>query len=211
MKRAASIRCATFALLLAFALPASADDDFIEVGFAGREVYAIDGTNGRRSTVRLGLDERVVAEAFAGEVGIVVTSDRLLGITVGGSWVEERWDTREVVPTNVEIEERVGLVLTDRRALALVGGRGRFSEERFRLRESIVDQRVGDAIAIVATDERVLGLSPSSTRFAVAKLEGSEQVESIRTSDVSGTVRTNRNLWSFSARGGSWSRRAIRN
>lgn len=184
-------------------------EDWIDVGRSGRELWAIDGASGRRSTLRLATDEAVLTEASGGGVAVFVTSDRALGISAGGGWAETRWGSQETVPNIAYSSERIGLVLTNRRILGIAFGRQRWAEERIRSQESISGSALGDSVAVVVTGDRALALAVGRSEFASLSLGAREVVQSVSASDRIGTVQTDRFLHTFSATRG-WSSTRVR-
>ncbi|HEB88846.1 MAG TPA: hypothetical protein ENI85_04675 [Deltaproteobacteria bacterium] len=177
--------------------------DVIAIERDGRDLFAFDALSGRRSAIRLEVDEEVFFERSRGRIGLVLTNRRALAVAPGVGWQELRYRLNEGAPKVGLVDDRVALAVTGRRALGFLG-RGIWVETRFSPQESAEALRVGSAAAVVATNRRALGLAPDLGRFVPTALQIREELESIRAEDTIVTLRTNRRILVFSAPRGIW-------
>ncbi len=178
--------------------------DVIAIERDGRDVYAFDALTGRRSKIRLELDEEVRFERSRGRIGLVLTDRRALGVAPGVGWQELRFRLHERAPEVGLVEDQIAVVVTDRRALGFVA-RGRWVQALFSPHEYTQALRVGSAAGVVATNRRALGLAPDLSRFVETDFQLKEELESAAAKDTLITLRTNRRIMVFSAPRGTWS------
>jgi len=185
--------------------------DILDVVLVDRELLAFDARSGGQRSVRLRLDESVVWKGVRGQVGVVITNERVLAIAAGSAaWQTEDKHLEEVLPTYALLGDRVALIITSRRAIGFDGATGNLIETSLGIREKVLGIRTGENVAVVATDRRALGLSPQVGGFFPTKLQLAERVESLDTSANLATLTTNRRVLIFRAPFGSWEERRRR-
>ena len=177
--------------------------DVIAIEIDDRDVFAFDALLGRRSSLRLEINEKILFSESRGRVGLLLTDRRALGVAPGIGFQEIRYRLDEGVPEIGLIEDRVALVVTEKRALGFVGATG-WVEERFTPQEIAEALRVGTAAGIVATNRRALGLAPDLSRFVSIAFRIKEKLESVSAQDTIVSVRTDRRILVFSAPRGIW-------
>jgi hypothetical protein len=177
--------------------------DVIAIERDGRDLYSFDALTGRRSRIRLEVDEEVYFDRSRGRIGMLLTDRRALAVAPGIGWQELRYQLQERAPDTALVENQVALVVTDRRALGFTD-RGSWIEERITAHESVEAIRVGSAAGVVATNHRALGLAPERRRFVVTDLQVKEKLESISAQGTLVTLRTSRRILVFSAPRASW-------
>ena len=178
--------------------------DVIAIERDGRDLYAFDALTGRRSKIRLEIDEELRFERSRGRVGLVLTDRRALAVAPGVGWQEVRFQLHERAPEVGLVDDQIAVVLTDRRALGFVA-RGSWVEALFSPHEYTQAVRVGSAAGVVATNRRALGLSPALSRFVETDFQLKEELESAAAQGTLITLRTNRRIIVFSAPRGVWS------
>jgi hypothetical protein len=178
--------------------------DVIAIERDGREFYSFDALTGRRSTFRLEVAEKVLFERTRGRIGVVLTDRRLLGVTLGTSWIEERLGLQEEPAERGLVEDRIALVVTNRRALAFTGS-GSWVEESFGPHEKASSVRAGSAAGVVTTNRRALGIGPGLGHFVSQGLRVREVLESVAAQDTLVTLRTDKRILVFSAPRATWS------
>lgn len=182
--------------------------DVIAIERDGRELFSFDAITGQRAGIRLEPTEEVLFEGSRGRVGVVLTNRRALGVTVGGSWREERVGVQEVPATTALVEDRLAILATNRRVLAFVASGASASsgwvEEGFSPSEEAVAIRAGAAVAVAVTNRHALGIAPGLTRFQSESMRVREQIESVRAQDTLLTIRTDLRILVFSGPRALW-------
>lgn len=177
--------------------------DVIAIERDGRQLYAFDALTGRRSVVRLEVAEEVLFERTRGRVGVVLTDRRVLGVTSGTPWLEQRLGLQEKPAERGLVEDRIALVVTNRRALAFTGSRG-WVEETFGPNEKASTVRAGTAVGVVTTNRRALGIAPGLGGFVTERLRVREVLEAVTVQDTLVTLRMDHRILVFSAPRSSW-------
>jgi len=210
------------ALLLAIGLlpaPASAQQtrpdadqlplgDLIEIVVLEDEILAVDAQGGGSPTVRRRLGEQVLWTGTRGLLGVVVTSERVLGIaTRSGSWQEVVYERGEPPPRGAELGDRVALVALPQRVLGFLGTASRFVEVRLGPQEDLRTLRVGANVAVVVTDREALGLSPDAGGFFPIRLQLKEKIGEVVARSNLATVHTNQRVLVFRSPTGTWAER----
>lgn len=178
--------------------------DVMAVERDGRDLFAFDGLSGLRSVIRLEVKEEVLFERTRGQVGLVLTNRRALGVAVGTGWRQLRLRLQETPATVGLVEDRIALVVTDRRALAF-SGPGGWVDEKFSPNEVASALRAGASAAVVTTNRRALGIGSNQPRFVSEDFRVREELESVTTRDTMITLRTDRRILVFSAPRANWS------
>jgi hypothetical protein len=208
-------------LLLAFALPpptyaqgfgtldAVPLTDLLEVVVLEGEILAIDANGGGQLSEELHLHEEVVWTGAQGSIGLVITNERLLAVSLGSSaWSEARFERTEVHPTHALLGDRVGLVVTNTRALGFESGSGQLFEYRLGPRERVLATRAGENVLVVVTSRKAIGLSPSGG-FAEMRLQLKEELRHVSVRSNVATVRTSRRLLIFRGPSRSWAEQKL--
>jgi hypothetical protein len=203
---AAAVAAATFGAARAQVPPEDVPlSDILDVVVIDRQVVAFDARTGGQRVEPLRREERVTWKGVRGQVGVVLTDERVLAIAAGsGAWQEADKRLDEKLPPSAILGDRVALVVTSLRAIGFDGGSGNLLETSLGPRERVLGSRTGENVAVVATDRRALGLSPQVGGFFPTKIELGERIESLDTSANLATLTTNRRVLIFRAPFGSW-------
>jgi hypothetical protein len=184
--------------------------DVLELVILDRELIAVDARGGGESTLSLLRAEQVLFSESRGEVGVVITNERLLAVSVNsGSWQETGWQRSETVPSHALLGGRVALAVTEKRAIGFDGRSGNLVESSFGPRERLVAQRVDENVALVVTDRRALGLSPWAGGFFATRLDLGDQIQEISVRANLATITTEHRLLMFRAPSGVWAERRL--
>jgi hypothetical protein len=182
--------------------------DTLEVLVLDRKLVAIDARHGGQREESLRLHEAVVWTGSRGDVGVVLTDERVLAVAGrSAAWQFEDFGREESAPERAVLGDRVALIVTSHRALGFNGGSGNLVESRLGIRENVIAQRAGENVAVVVTDRRALGLSPLVGGFFEAKILAAEKIESVTANANLATVTTNRRVLIFRATTGTWEER----
>ncbi|MDH3213306.1 MAG: hypothetical protein OEM05_12545 [Myxococcales bacterium] len=201
-------------LLLALAAPSHAQglDDFdavpltdvLEVIVLEGEILAIDANGGGQLSEDLHLAEEVLWTGARGRIGVVITNERLLAVSIGASsWREIRFERGEQYPSHALLGDRVGIAVTPRRAIGFESGSGQLFEYRLGPREGVLATRVGENVVVVVTSRKAVALSPSGG-FVETRLQLKEKLRDVRVRSNVATVRTDRRLLIFRGPTHSW-------
>ena len=183
--------------------------DLLEVLVLEGEVLAIDASGGGQLSQALHLQEEVLWTGARGRIGLVITSERLLAVSLGSaSWSEQRFERTEQRPGHALLGDRVGLVVTNNRALGFESGSGQIFEYRLGPRESVLATRAGENVLVVVTSRKALGLSPRGG-FAEIRLQLKEELRGVSVRSNVATVRTNRRLLIFRGPSRSWAEQKL--
>lgn len=98
-------------------------------------IIGFESGSGRVFEHRLGPREGVLATQAGGNVVVVVTSRKVLGLSPEGGFVETRMQLKEKL-RDVSVRSNVATVRTDRRLLIFRGPTRSWSEQRLDLRQS---------------------------------------------------------------------------
>jgi len=182
----------------------------LEVMIADRSLLAFDARAGGQIREPLRLGERVLWHGSKGEVGAVLTDQRILAVGVGSAaWRVVELQLGEEAPPQAMLGDRVVLVVTTRRALGFGGQPIRLSEQALGVQESVLAQRIGENVGVVITDRRALGFSPYQPGFAGIKLWIRESIESVSAAANLATLRSNRRILIFRSSTRSWEERRL--
>ncbi len=182
----------------------------LEVLVVDREILAFDARSGGQIRKDLRLDERVLWHGTQGEVGVVLTDQRILAINVGSqAWRVVKLQLGEVVPQKALLGDRVVLVVTGRRVIGFGGQPFSLSVKPLGIKEVILAQRVGENVAVVVTNRRAMGLSPHLAGFAEIDLWIRETIESVNAAANLATLRSDRRVLIFRASTRSWEARRL--
>jgi hypothetical protein len=183
--------------------------DLLEVVVLEGEILALDANGGGQLSQKLHLHEEVVWTGARGSIGLVITSERLLAVSLGSSsWREARFERTEVHPTHALLGDRVGVVVTNNRALGFESNSGQLFEHRLGPREGVLATRSGENVLVVVTSHKVLGLAPSGG-FSELRLQVKEEFRDVSVRSNIATVRTNRRLLIFRGPTRSWSEKKL--
>jgi hypothetical protein len=208
-----------FALALALAPPTHAQPfgvldevpltDLLEIVVLEGELLAIDANGGGQLSQELHLHEEVVWTGAQGSIGLVITDERLLAVSLASSaWSETRFERTEMRPTHALLGDRVGLVVTNRRALGFESGSSQLFEYRLGPREGVLATRAGENVVVVVTSRKAIGLSPSGG-FAEIRLQLKEELRHVSVRSNVATVRTSRRLLIFRGPSRSWAEQKL--
>ena len=182
----------------------------LEVLVVDRELLAFDGRSGGQVRKELRLDERVLWHGVRGEVGVVLTDQRILGVGVGSqAWRVVELQLGEAAPTEAMLGDRVILVVTGRRAVGFGGTPLSLSSKPLGIDEIVLAQRVGENVAVVVTNRRAIGLSPFRAGFSVLDLWIRETIESVSAAANLATVRSDRRVMIFRSSTHNWETRRL--
>ena len=182
----------------------------LEIVVAGRDLLAFDARAGGQITERLRLDERVLWQGSRGQVGAVLTDQRILAVGVGSSsWQGVEVQREEMPPEQALLGDRLLMVVTNRRVIGFAGEPGNLSEQALGLAEEVLARRVGENVAVLVTDRRALGLSSFQGGFAERKLQLKERVESVSAAANLATLRSDRRILIFRSPTRSWEERRL--
>jgi hypothetical protein len=182
----------------------------LEVLVVDRELLAFDGRSGGQVRKELRLDEQVLWHGVRGEVGVVLTDQRILGVGVGSqAWRVVELQLGEAAPTEAMLGDRVVLAVTGRRAVGFGGNPLSLSSKHLGIDEVVLARRVGENVAVVVTNRRAIGLSPLRAGFSVVDLWIRETIESVNAAANLATVRSNRRVLIFRASTHSWETRRL--
>lgn len=202
-------------LLVAAAAPPAAGQsvgtspllDLIEIQRLGRDVIAY-GASGGEVRERLHIGERVLWSGSRGQVGVVVTDQRVLAVgTQSSDWQERRYERDERAPAQAQLGDRIALVTTSRRALGFHPQTAELLEYRLGPQETLRTSGVGEQVGVVVTSRNALGLSPVRGAFQEQDLQVGERIEVVDAGSSLATVRTSQRMLVFSGATGSWSER----
>ncbi|MFP8876294.1 MAG: hypothetical protein VCB99_05145, partial [Myxococcota bacterium] len=116
----------------------------LEIVVAGRDLLAFDARAGGQITKRLRLEERVLWKGSRGQVGAVLTDQRILAVGVGSaSWQEVELQRGESPSGQALLGDRLLMVVTNRRVIGFAGEPGNLSEQPLGLAEEVLARRVG--------------------------------------------------------------------
>ena len=129
----------------------------LSVAVTNKRIIAITTNWEDWRTRQFGVHESLPSSVLAGDdFVLVVTDDRILGISDhGGGFVEKRIGAYERV-ANAAIGEQVGVVLTDRRAIGFSSRLASLVEKRVGIHEDLFSARASFDFATVATSKRLL-------------------------------------------------------
>jgi len=182
----------------------------LEVMVVNRDLLAFDARAGGQITERLRLEEKVLWQGSRGQVGAVLTDQRILAVGTGsGSWQEVEVQRNEKLPEQALLGDRLLMVITNRRVIGFGGEPGNLSEQALGLSEEVIAKRVGENVAVLVTNRRALGLSPFQGGFVAQKLWLKEIVESVSAIANLATLRSDRRLLIFRASTLSWEERRL--
>jgi hypothetical protein len=184
--------------------------DLLEILVLERELVAVDAASGGETAVMLHLGEQVVWSGARGRVGVVLTDQRALAVSVdSAAWQEKRYQRAERPPEAAMLGDRVALVVTSKRALAFNAGGAGLLEHRFGTGEKLLSSRVGENVGVVVTNRKALGFSPSAGGFFESRLQPRERLGSVEARSNLVTVSTDRRVLIFRAPSGAWSERKL--
>ena len=180
----------------------------LEVMVVDRDLLAFDARSGGQIKERLRLEEEVLWQGSRGQVGAVLTDQRILAVGTGSaSWQEVELQRNETLPERALLGDRLLMVVTNRRVIGFGGEPGSLSEQSLGLSEEVIAKRIGENVAVLVTNRRALGLSPFQGGFVARKLWLKEIVESVSAIANLATLRSDRRLLIFRASTLSWEER----
>lgn len=181
-------------------------EDRVDVMQLDRSLIAVDASGQRVAEVELERDEKVVAIASRGLLGVASTSSRLLGFRSGEpEWLELRYRVKErdAPPDQLHLEERIALVTLPARVVALTASSKGWLEFRLSPGERAELVLSEANLAAVVTPRRAVAISDESG-FVEIRLSPRETVETTSTRDSSISLVTPRRLLVFRAGAGRW-------
>ena len=182
--------------------------DLIDITVLDDEIVAVDATGSGTLAVKRRVGERVLWTGTRGLVGVVLTDQRVLGVsTRAARWQEVDYERGEVAPAGAELGDRVALVALPQRVLGFVGLGNRFVEERLGPQEKLRATRVGANVAVVVTTRDAHGLSSEVGGFFPFDLQLRERIERIDAGSNVVTLHTDRRILVFRSPTGGWSER----
>lgn len=160
----------------------------------------------RASLIDLDLTESVKWYGTMGYVGVVLTSDRLLGLTIhSGIWKELPLRLGETIQQDVRMSTRLALVVSSKRIMVLDSWSGDWKITPFPIFDEFEQDAVNRNVAVVLTSRRAIGYALGKSFFSEIGIPGTEDVVSLSTSAKDITIQTNRRLLIFTAADSSWS------
>ena len=174
------------------------------------EIVAVDAVSRGERRAALGVGERVLGTWADGEIGVVHTSRRLLGVTTRSGGIHElRFRVGEQLAGAPQLGDRVALAFSAQRAFGFDGGSGNWVEASLGPRERVLASAVANRVAALVTDRRALAVSPLRGGFFEAALALQDApLELSATGDVA-TLRTRSRLLVYGAAQARWSERAL--
>jgi len=167
------------------------DDEFVAIG---------DGVDRR---IRVEGKEEVIYSGARGRIGIVLTNRRLLAVSFGSRWVQERLLLNDKQP-RVELAANVALCVTAKRVISY-SPQGGLAKHRLIPGEFVRASRAHEFVAGVLTNKRVMGFSNRSPRAAYARIRAKERYE-LRTLPTSITVTSAERTFTYGRLSGIWSK-----
>jgi hypothetical protein len=182
------------------------DRDGVSVVQAGDEVVAIDTVRGLRSSVRLRLEEEVLASDARGRIGVARTSQRLLGLRVGAGWEELSYNREERArpPAQTHIARSAALVPLGRRLAAFTAKSRRWFESSLAGDEALIGVRESRELLVAVTTRRLLAVDPALGDFVQFALDGDESARDASTADRAITILTDQRALTYTAGSGLW-------
>lgn len=182
--------------------------DLIEIVVMEDEILGVDAESGGSSVVRRRLGESVLWTGTRGQVGVVLTDQRVLAIAPrSGGWQEAPYERGEAPAHEAQLGDRVAVVMLPQRVLGFLGPAGRFAQERLGPQEHLRALRVGANVAVIVTDRVALGLSPEAGGFFSIRLQLKERIEGVTARSNLATVNTSQRVLVFRSPTGTWAER----
>ena len=182
----------------------------LEIVVLPNEILAINAGGGGQIEEPLLIGERVLSSKSQGQVGVVLTDQRILAVsTISASWQSVRYKQGEAMPDGAGLGDRVALILTNKRAIGFDGNSGNLIESSIGPGESIISSAVGANVAVVVTPRRALGLSPFAGGFFEEKIRAGEQLKSVVAQANLATLTLSNRLLFFRAPTGTWEERKL--
>ncbi len=184
--------------------------DAVGVQLSRRTLYAFRDA---RSTADLRLEprEEVVWLGSRGQVAVVLTTKRVLGVTHRAGWRSYRLRSEDGTPI-AKLGGRVALVITERRVLSLDGRGGALAVRRLGAGERHLTSDVHEDVAVAVTNRRAFGFAGGRAFRSEVPIRAQERFNSLTVLGRAGTVETSRRFLVFSGLTGQWmdERRALR-
>ena len=180
--------------------------DVIDVVIHDDEVLAIDPQQrGGVRRAQLMVGEKVLWLGARGAVGLVVTDERVLGITaLWGAWRQIAFKIHESLPCSILLGDRVALVVTDLRAIGISTGGVKFFQTLIGTQERVIDGLVSDNVAVAVTDRRLLGVSGFIPGVIETRVGIHERLEYVSTLPSFVTIGTDDRVIVFRAGTATW-------
>lgn len=197
------------ALLLTLCIPLAAADetveDVVEVVATGDQLIAVvDGRRFFREDLRIG--ESVRWQAARGEVGAILTSQRLLAVSArSGKWnirplkISEKQRAPEML-----IADYLVAMLTEERILTFGTHTDGFFQTRLPIGEKVVASAAEGRSAAAVTESRAFGFSTYRRGAAEIRFRRGETFVSLKTAHSKVTLQTTERLITLNAEDAVW-------
>lgn len=173
------------------------EDELIGI-VQGRREYSVD----------LDHDEKIVWSGTKGEVGAVLTENRVLALTrVSRGWVELELRSRESgKPESItpHISDYLVMVVTDRRIVGFDSRDGEWVQQFIPIHDQRVDSHINNYVAAVITSKRVFAWGWGRSGFKEKRLRRNENIQSVDTNPHTVTIGTDHRVLVFKSRAGGW-------
>ena len=169
-----------------------------------RFVAAVDGQ--RNFSEKISLGETVVWEGAKGEVGAILTDERLLAVSIAsGGWNRINLKIKEKqTPPDMLLGAHLLVMLSDDRIVTFGTQTGGFFQTRLPIREPVVAKAAEGRVAAVVTTAFAYGLSANRRGAAEFRLRRQEKIVSMKTTYNKITLQTSERLVSFDAENAAW-------
>ncbi len=181
------------------------EDDLVHIQITDDEIIGI--RNGRRvSAVDLHLDESVRWYGEMGRVGVVLTTERLMGLSTRTNWKILDLGLSENLTSDIMLSPHLALAVSSKRIMVFDSWMGRWATTPFPIHDEFKQEAIGLNVAVVLTSRRAFGYALGKTFFKQVDIRTGENVKSLEVTAKSATLRTDRRLLIFTAGDASWSR-----
>jgi hypothetical protein len=178
--------------------------DAIQITATHDQVVALNA-DGESRALTMKAGELVRSVQTFGEVGAVVTSDRMLAISSAAfEWHTLQLTAKEVA-AEAYVSELLVLFITHERAVVFDGLLNRMITTALPIGENVIDQRVEQEAAVAVTLRRAVGYAAGSAEFHEQTFRAGEIFRAMTTSAGLISVDTSSRVLLFSASESTWS------
>ncbi|WP_419659342.1 uncharacterized protein Dvar_82320 [Desulfosarcina variabilis str. Montpellier] len=183
-------------------------EDLVEIFVTDNQFTAsVDGRRAFPESIKPG--ENVLWEGAKGEVGAILTNERLLAVSItSGGWnmldlkIREKRSTPEML-----LAAHLVVMLTDERIVALGTYTDGFFQTPMPIGESVVASQAEGRVAAVVTSSRAYGFSAYRRGAAEIRLKRQEEIVAIKATYNKITLQTSENrALILRAKDARWSR-----
>lgn len=150
--------------------------------------------------------EKILWQGAKGEVGVFLTSDRLLAVSVrSGQWntLDLKINEKKGVPEML-ISAHLVIMLTGERIVGFGAHTGGFIQTRMPIGESVVDRAAEGRVAVVVTPARAFGFSSYRRGVAEIRFRRQEHMVSLKTTYNLVRLRTTQRLITLKSQDVVW-------